>query len=50
MFINNGAGLTDNNLRSANGQTNITINGKKYTFYDVWQNTNSEFEPHGRVG
>ena len=48
VFYNNGKGLTDNNLRSANGIQTITIGKTKYTFYNDWQNSNADSSRMGQ--
>ena len=48
MLNNNGRTLTDNNLLAATGQTNITLNGKKYTNYNVWQTVNADSSRMGQ--
>jgi predicted porin len=48
VFYNNGKGLTDNNLRSANGIQTITIGKQKITLYNDWQNSNADSSRMGQ--
>jgi predicted porin len=48
VFYNNGKGLTDNNLRAANGIQTITIGKNKYTLYNDWQNSSADSSRMGQ--